>query len=208
MNAVIFDTETNGKILDWNQPLRNDESISNFPRITQLAWQKVELETGKVLNEYQSLISPAGWTIPTVEQQKKRGEKNPSFFIDNNMSTERCKEFGKPLREVLPLIISDLQDSEIVVAHNIKFDMPVIGAEFLRLNFNVGKQLIKVCTMESTTDLLKLPGYNGKHKFPKLVELYKYLFGKEMAGNHDAFADVIGCRDCFLELIKLNHLKF
>lgn len=196
MNAIIFDTETNGQILDWKTPLRNDESISNFPRITQIAWQKVELGTGNVINEHESLITPAGWTIP-----------KDKFFIENNMSTERCKEFGKPLREVLPLIIADLQDSEIVVAHNMKFDMNVLGAEFLRLNFKVGKELIKVCTMEGSTDFCKLPSPYGKgYKYPKLVELYNVLFKKEMQNNHDAFSDVVGCRECFLELIRLKHL--
>lgn len=194
MKAVIFDTETNGKIKDWKQALRNDESIDNFPRITQLAWELVDLDSGDILNSQQTLIQPAGWTIPKEE-----------FFIENNMSTERCKNDGKPLREVLPLIISDLQQSEIVVAHNLNFDMNVFGAELIRLNFTVGKQLIKICTMNSTTDLLKLPGKYG-HKFPKLTELYNYLFKKEMENNHDAMADVIGCRECFIKLIELKHL--
>lgn len=197
MNAIIFDTETNGKIIDWKMPLRNDETISNFPRITQLAWQKVNLTSGEIVNEYQSLIQPAGWTVPKEQ-----------FFIDNNMSTERCKNEGKPLREVLPLIIEDLRDSEIVVAHNMSFDINVLGAELIRLNYKVGKELIKVCTMQETIDMCKLPGQYGKYKFPKLTELYQILFEKEFDGAHDAMVDVTACKECFMELIKLNHLKF
>lgn len=195
MNAVIFDTETNGKILNWNAKL-NEHTLDNFPRITQLAWQKVCLETVEVMNEHQSFIKPNGWTIPKEQ-----------FFIENNMSTERCEEFGVPLEEVIPLIISDLQDSEIVVAHNLNFDMKVIGAEMIRLKMSVGKQLIKVCTMEASIDYCKLPPFRyGKYKFPKLVELYKILFDREMIGNHDAFDDVVGCRECSLQLIKLNQI--
>jgi len=195
MNAVIFDVESNGKIKDWKTKLTAN-TLDNFPRITQLAWQKVCLETGEIVNEYQSLIKPDGWTIPKEE-----------FFIKNNMSTERCEEFGRPLQEVLPLIIADLQDSEIVVAHNLNFDMKVIGAEMIRSEMSVGKQLIKVCTMESSIDFCKLPPFRyGKYKFPKLVELYKILFGRDMVGNHDAFDDVVGCRECFLQLIKLNQI--
>lgn len=218
MNAVIFDTETNGMIKNWGLPL-NSSTLDNFPRITQLAWQKVSLETGQVLNEFQSIIKPDGWTIPTVEelqevirQKRLRGWKakdsDAFFFVDNNMSTERCETEGRPLTEVLPLIISDLQDSEIVVAHNMNFDIKVFGAECIRYNANVGKKLVKVCTMESTTELCRLPPFrSGKHKYPKLVELYKILFKEDMKGNHDAFADVIGCRECFLELIRLNHIN-
>lgn len=195
MKAVIFDTETNGKILDWNQKLRNDESISNFPRITQIAWQMVDLNTSEILNEHQSIIKPAGWTVPKEK-----------FFIENNISTERCAKEGNNLRDVLPLFIKDLEQSEIVVAHNMNFDMNVIGAEFIRLNFTVGKKLIKICTMEKSTDFCKIESPYGGYKFPKLVELYKILFDKDMQGNHDAFDDVVGCRECFLQLIKLNQI--
>lgn len=193
MNAIIFDTETNGKIKNWKLPL-NRENVSSFPRITEIAWQKLDLKTGAILNEFQSLIKPDGWTVPKEE-----------FFEANNMSTERCEEFGAPLVGVLDKLIVDLNDSEIVVAHNLNFDIKVLGAEFFRYDLKVDKKLIKVCTMESSIAHCKLPPFRfGKYKFPKLVELYKILFDKEMENNHEAFADVVGCRECFVKLIKLN----
>lgn len=208
MHANIFDTETNGVIKNWNLPL-NKNNLENFPRISQLAWQRCDLNTGEVVSEYQSIIYPDGWTIPTVEELIAQKNKNPTFFVDNNISTERCFDEGRPIAEILELIINDLFNSEIAVAHNMKFDMNVLGAELMRADMQVGKKLIKVCTMDSTINLCKLPPFRyGTYKYPKLVELYKFLFGKEMKGNHDAFADVIGCRECFMQLIKLKYLTF
>lgn len=194
--AIVFDCETNGKIIDWKVKL-NKNTISNFPRITQLGWQVIDIHTGTIENSFESIIYPDGWTVPKEQ-----------FFIDHNMSTERCIKEGKPLLDVMNIFIDDMRKCEIAVAHNMNFDMNVIAAEMMRLNLSVGKTLIKICTMKSTTDLLKLPSMYGRgYKYPKLTELYDYLFSKEMDGsNHDALSDVIACRECFVKLIELKYL--
>ena len=59
--------------------------------------------------------------------------------------------------------------------------------------------------MMKSTSYCKLPGKNGKgFKWPKLEELYQVLFGKQMENAHDALADVMACKECFFELIKLG----
>jgi hypothetical protein len=58
------------------------------------------------------------------------------------------------------------------------------------------------CTMEKSTNLVKLPGKYGKYKWPKLVELYKFLFNEELTGAHDALVDILATRRCYYELLK------
>lgn len=41
---------------------------------------------------------------------------------------------------------------------------------------------------------------NGK--WPKLGELYRFLFNKDFEGAHDAMFDVIALKECFFEMAK------
>lgn len=69
-------------------------------------------------------------------------------------------------------------DADIIVGHNIDFDVKVVGCEMFR--YNINNELSskrRICTMKSTTDLCKISGSYG-YKYPKLQELYKKLFNK------------------------------
>lgn len=192
MIGIVFDTETTGKPLNYKASMKD---VNNWPRITQLAWQKINIQTGEVLNEYQSLIKPDGWVIPKEQ-----------FFIDNNMSTERCEQDGLPALYVLELLCEDINTADIFAAHNIAFDLNVCGAELIRANLKA-KSLQKICTMEATTELCKLPGQYGKYKWPKLIELHNHLFGCDFVGAHDALDDVRATAACLVELVKRNIIK-
>lgn len=200
MNAIILDTETNGMIKNWKLELTPSNlksmpaiTLDNFPRIAQLAWQKVDIETEKVIHEFQSLIKPDGWTIPKEK-----------FFIENNMSTERCEAEGIPAVEALDKLVFDMDDCDFIVCHNTAFDIPVVKAEMIRYaKASKNKNIIIICTMKSSTDFCRLPGGRG-YKFPKLEELHRILFKEEMSGAHDAMCDVVACRVSFFQLVKLK----
>lgn len=200
MNALIFDVETNGKAKNFKAPMY---IVDNWPRVAQLAWLHLDLDTGLVITSHQSLIYPDGWTIPTVEELKAMGEKDPNFFVDNNMSTERCMEEGSPISNELSLLIDAMNDSDYLVAHNVTFDVNCVGAEMIRLGMSASRKLKRICTMEASTDFCNLPGkYKGKPKWPKLIEVYKILFNEEFDGAHDAMSDVTATARVLLELIK------
>ncbi|WP_418360200.1 3'-5' exonuclease [Sphingobacterium detergens] len=204
MIALILDTETNGRPkkrgLDYKE-------TTNWPRITQLSWVLIDATTGYVYSQHNHIIKPDGWTVPTVEECTAAGEKNPTFFQDNNISTERCENEGIPIQIVLALLINDLTLADIYVNHNLEFDYNVTVAEMERYNMWPKSFVKTLCTMQTTKDILKLPGYYGDHKLPSLQELHKYLFTTEFDGNHDAMADVMATARCFIELIKRGHYK-
>jgi DNA polymerase III epsilon subunit-like protein len=192
MNKVlVFDTETNGKAKDFNRPMTD---LDNWPRITQIAWGVWDSKTDEV-KYYESLIKPDGWTVPTTK-----------FFLENNMSTERCEEEGKPLIEVLEMFISSCEECDVLVAHNMSFDHPVVGAEMIRTGLRLKSKIPKFCTMKSTTDLCKLPGRYGNYKWPTLTELHTHLFNCEFDGAHDALDDVRACLTCFKEIYLNEHI--
>ena len=188
---LIFDTETTGLPKDWNAPITD---LDNWPRVVQLAWQIHDSE-GKLIEVQDHIIYPDGFDIP-FNSTKIHG-----------ISTDRARNEGKPLSEVLSLFESSLALCEFVVGHNVNFDLNVTGCEFLRTS-NQNPLALKApldsCT-ETTAGLCQLPGGRGGHfKLPKLEELYEFLFKEGFAEAHNAAFDVEATARVFLELLRLN----
>lgn len=183
---LFFDTETNGKPKRYGADFRE---VDNWPRITQLAYAIFDggdalIYSGSVL------VKPDGWEIPKEQ-----------FFIDNNMSTERCEAGGLPIKDVLTHFISLIDGEQMMIAHNLAFDFPVVAAEMLRAGLRATTKPEKYCTMLGSKDILKLPG-KYDYKWPKLEELHKFLFNCDFDGAHDALNDVMATAKCFFELKK------
>jgi len=191
MNYLFFDVETNGLPRNWKAPMKD---LDNWPRVISLAFILVS-ETGLPLMEKHSLIKPDGWIMPEAD-----------FWKENGFSQEKSMEEGIPISEVLAEFVLAVNQADVMIAHNMNFDYNVIGSELIRNNLRADKKPEKVCTMESTTQLLQLPGRFG-FKFPKLQELYSFLFNKEFDGAHDALVDVRACADCFFELLNTGKIQ-
>lgn len=185
---LFFDTETTGKAKSFNASFKDTD---NWPRITQLAWQ-VYNEDGRLFKSFSSLIKPDGWEVPKEQ-----------FFIDNNMSTERCEKEGEAISSVIYKFLVELNQCKYLLAHNMSFDLNVMACEMYRLNITAENKPIKFCTMKSMTDIMQLPGPYG-FKYPSLNELHNYLFGEDFTGAHDAMDDVNATAKCFFELKRKN----
>lgn len=191
---LFFDSETNGKPVNYKAPMSD---VDNWPRVAQLAWQLYDKDQLLIIENCE-MIFPDGWEIP-----------NEKFFIENNMSTERCIKDGLPIRNVLARFLLDLNQSEFMIAHNFSFDYNIVGAEMIRAGMKADKKLKGICTMTTTTDFCKLQSQYGKagYKWPKLEELHKKLFDAEMENAHDALYDVSVTAKCFFELLKRGIIK-
>src|SRR5690606_39531961 len=106
-------------------------------------------------------------------------------------STELAQEQGAPLVEVLHKFNKALAKTKYVVRHNVKFDLNIMGAEFVRENMANSLQELPVldtCT-EHTARLCQIPGGRyGKFKLPTLTELHEFLFNQPFAEAHNATA--------------------
>lgn len=192
---LIFDTETNGLPMYFNSPM---EDINNWPRITQLAFILCD-ENGNELKSFQSLIKPNNWTIPKEK-----------FFIENNMSTERCEQEGIDVFVALRNLQDALKKCKYKVAHNIAFDKNIVGAEIIRAGITIElfKYKPEICTMKETTSFCAIPHKNGNGvKWPKLEELYQKLFNVNFEGAHDALYDVRATKECLIESINRKIIK-
>lgn len=187
---LLFDTETTGKPKNYNGSYKD---LDNWPRITQIAWQLFDKDYN-LINKFESLIKPNGWEVPKEQ-----------FFIDNNMSTERCETEGVDILEVLEKFIIDLEKCEFVLAHNLNFDLAVVSSEMYRLGLSSKNKPTKICTMQTTTDYLQLAGPYG-FKWPSLKELHNHLFNCDFEGAHDASDDVTATAKCFFKLKQTTNL--
>ncbi|MCX7546979.1 DNA polymerase III subunit alpha [Xanthomarina sp. F1114] len=186
---LIFDTETTGLPKRWDAPITDTD---NWPRCIQIAWQLHD-DMGACIEHQDYLIQPEGFNIP-YDAEKIHG-----------ISTELAQEQGVPLREMLEKFNEALSKAKFVVGQNVKFDLNIMGAEFVRENIENPLQELPVldtCT-EHTASLCQLPGGRyGKFKLPTLTELHQYLFNQPFAEAHNATADVEATTRCFLELIR------
>lgn len=192
---LIFDTETTGVPHNKTAPLTD---LENWPRLVQLAWQLHD-RTGKLLSRYNFIVRPDGFNIPFKAEQV------------HGISTQRATEEGTSLDDVLQAFLADVATCQVLIGHNIEFDINIIGAELIRKNSDPEKILAikKIDTGISSIEFCQLSGgIGGKLKMPRLNELHEKLFGgKSFNDAHDAAYDVAATARCFFGLLKNNVLQ-
>lgn len=185
---IFFDTECNGLPKYYNL----DVCItSNWPRLIQLAWVVTD-EVGNIVKRQNYIIKPNGFVI------------NDKIAVLTSINTVRAQREGVELVDALSEFMADIEDAQLVIGHNIDFDMHIVGCELFRENMNYNKLMTKpsICTMQKSTNFCAIPS-NGNHagyKWPKLEELHQKLFGTTFSGAHDAMSDVEATRKCYFEL--------
>ncbi len=187
---LFFDTETTGVPINYNRPARD---TLNWPRLVQLGWILTDKD-GIILNKGNEIVKPNGFEIPT------------DASMVHGITTEKARQIGKPLEDVIELFLNDVKRAECLVGHNISFDQHVVGAELYRLGVrDVISNRQRICTMQCSTSYCKIPGLKG-YKYPKLQELYYKLFGSNFEDAHDAMADITATKKCFFELKRLDEI--
>ena len=168
MNYLFFDTETTGLPRNYKAPVSD---LDNWPRVVQLAWLVAD-DSGDIISQESHIIRPDGFSIPEAAA------------AIHGINDFRAQTEGEDLKAVLESFNRSLQAvSTTLVAHNLSFDISVLGAEFLRSSLATDIfNLTTVCTMKSSIDFCNLPN----KKYPKLVELHYKLFNEGFDGAHDA----------------------
>lgn len=182
MRIIVFDTETTGLPINFNAP---SEFVDNWPNIVQLSWQI--WQNNKLESEKDFIIK-----LDDIPENSTKIHGITTFI---------SQQEGVDIRTALNLFYLMYENCDLVVGHNIYFDLKVIQAEYIRnLDYKLPMQP-KYCTMMHSTKLLKLLQKNGRgYKFPKLEELYKYLFGENMDNAHNSLYDVRATSKCYFEL--------
>jgi DNA polymerase-3 subunit epsilon len=186
---LFFDTETTGF---YDNRLPPDHEAQ--PHIVQLAMQLTDDEGRERLSA--SLVIDCPHPIPARASEVHGIDRDiaGAFGVDLQMAIELFRHFYRR--------------ADLVVCHNVGFDMPVMSSEIRRfMGRNVTFDKPTFCTMEAATPIINLPptermiaaGFN-KPKPPKLEECVQHFFGEALDGAHDAMIDVTACRRVYFHL--------
>lgn len=189
MKICIIDTETSNLPVKMNASWKDTE---NWPWIVQLAYQIVDTVTKKVI-EKKFTIKPENWTI------------SEGAISSHGITNEYARACGLIGREVFNEFACDLQEIDLLVAHNVNFDLPILKSNLYRYGFDADLLNIQTyCTMIKSVSYCKIEGKFNKYKWPKLIELHTILFNEGFDGAHDALNDVRACSRCFFQMMKMH----
>lgn len=189
-NIMFIDVETIGlPITKGYNKYHNPEETQYYDssRIVEIAYV-ICTYSGKIIKKYSELIIPE------------------SFVIENSnihgITNEEAKNKGKNIKDVLKEMCHDLDNVNMIIAHNINFDIYNILSECCRIKYDEMIQKInsksKQCTMVMGKNLMYKQSQFSKN--PKLTELYQYIFNQSIKQEHRALSDVMMCLECYFEI--------
>ncbi len=132
----------------------------------------------------------------------------PPIKILNSHIHHITNEFVKDsykFSEIAQIFLDDLYDIDLLVGHNISFDINFLKEELKRVNITT-KRLDDIQiydTMKNSVNICKIKNHYGSFKYPKLNELYQHFFKKDFDNLHNAVSDVRCTFDCYKKLISL-----
>jgi DNA polymerase III epsilon subunit-like protein len=199
MRILFFDTETNG--LPSVRNARPD-AVDVWPAVVQIAWTVAEWDPGQEPGTQDVRILESASYLVRPDPEMRWSEESARI---HGVSRERALAEGVAGVAVFGTVHALLGSVDCVIAHNLAFDKPVLTCELLRHGFCPVFPALSYCTMDKTKGLCKLPTPFSRpsdpYKFPKLSELYTYLFGSvDGIAFHAADVDVECLVRCFREL--------
>ena len=189
MRILVIDTETTGLL-----PRSPSQHINEYPFIVQLSLRTYDTSTGKQTGQ-DIIVRPV---VPI-----------PAASTDiHGITEEIAREKGVPAKDALLLLALALDNTDVLVGHNLAFDTRVLQIELERnglVNVLRRPRLETYCTMIHGKPLCRITARNkgtGQHyiKYPKLSELYQHLFLAEVDGLHNAHADTAATLRCYLKM--------
>ena len=194
MIRVFFDTETTGLPKRFGAK-PDDLDAWNTARLVQLSW--IVDQDGDEIGFGDLIIRPDGFEIP-AEASAIHG-----------ITQMEAMAKGVELKKAVYYFLGAARMADIIIGHNVEFDLGVTGAELIRTwGKNYLDGITTEDTMKGTVDFCQIPKKNGfGFKYPKLMELYVKLFGTFFSDAHNSLNDVTATRERYWELKRLNILK-
>lgn len=193
MKFLVFDTETTG--LPENRNDTNPQWYKKHPHIVQISWILYDSNKSKMLNISDYIVKvPEDVNIP---------EESSNI---HGITKEKNMKEGVSINKIISEFLIMLEHTDVIVGHNIDFDIKMVKAEFLRNGcvdpFLVQKHIPIYCTMEKGKRICKILATSKRtgrkyYKWPKLVELHKKLFGTEPRDLHNSLTDIYVTLRCF-----------
>jgi DNA polymerase III epsilon subunit-like protein len=178
----IFDTETTG-LFKKGASYKKIKEFDNS-RLLSICW---------LITKGDSIIEQSYYIVKSDNFEISQESLNI-----HGITKEYANENGTDIKIVLDAFYTSLKRCKYVVAHNISFDEAIVKSELFRLGsthvIEEFDKKNKICTMS------KGRLYMNARKFPKLSELYKFLYNDELVNAHCALDDTKNCFKCYIKL--------
>lgn len=180
IERILFvDTETTGVPIEENANYKN---IDNWPRIKQIAWI-VYKKDGTFDSSFNIYITES--------------DRTDIISVDNT------HKGTAPIYLTLNSFLDSLYYCDVIVGHNIDYDVKVILCELYRFGKDTAKleSIQRFCTMKNS---VKICGFDTRRgdRYPKLQELYSKLFHQPFDNAHDAYCDIKATADCYWKMFN------
>jgi len=214
MKILVFDTETTGLP---NSKIINPDTLKLWPHIVQFSYVIYDINLNDIVESNDKIVNVNDIIIPE-ESTKIHG-------ITKDMSNKN----GIEIESVLDEFFYHLRSVDLLVGHNVSFDINMVKVELLRIIYEnklISEKEIKkykynlhylvnlkniCCTLQESIDFCEIKAINkfGKeyNKFPKLIELHEKLFNSIPNNLHNSFNDILVTLRCYMKLkydIDLN----
>jgi DNA polymerase III epsilon subunit-like protein len=188
MRITVIDTETTGIIP------KDFQHLDECPYMVQIGSITYDTKTSTIVHKINNIIR--------IDDHINISQEVSDI---NSITKERCINEGVNIVDILHKINYQFKDSDMIVAHNLEFDINILNYEYMRhdIPFEYLKlnKNMSFCTMSNGTQMCKIKKENSKghyYKWPKLEELHYHLFGTGLQNLHDAYNDLIICLRCYM----------
>jgi DNA polymerase III epsilon subunit-like protein len=208
MRILVFDTETSGLP---KAKLISEYTLNLWPHILQFSYLIYDTELKDIIEINDNIVKIEKDVFIAEESIKIHGITN-DYSIENGIS----------LDNILNNFFNNLRNVDLLVGHNLVFDINMIRVELFRLinstqneerktkhknnlNFLVNYKNI-CCTLQDSIQLCKIEAtdrYGSQYfKYPRLDELHKKLFGIVPNNLHNSLHDILITLRCY---VKMKH---
>ena len=212
MKVLIFDTETTGLPLTR---IINPDTLRLWPHIVQLSYIMYDDSTNDIVVMEDNIIKIASDVVISEGSSAIHG-------ITSDISQTRGVKLDTALNE----FFDALKKADVLVGHNVSFDIDIVDIELLRMIYDSSPEIsakelthLKTnlhilrnykniyCTMRNSIELcaIKVVGKNGReyNKFPRLNELHQKLFDTTPNNLHNSLNDILVTLRCYA-MMMLN----
>lgn len=216
MRVLVFDTETTGLP---KSKIMNPDMLNLWPHIVQFSYVIYDTALNDIVESKDAIVKiKDGITIP-----------EDSIKI-HGVTNEISQKNGISIEFILNEFFYHLRNVDLLVGHNISFDINMIKVELLRFIYEANSYISEnesraykfnlhfltnykniYCTLHESINLCNIKAIDkfGKEyiKFPKLLELHQKLFESTPNNLHNSFNDILITLRCFMKLkhhIDLN----
>ena len=197
--GLVFDIETTGlpDRQGWNN-YYSPTDLSKYSKSRVVSASYAVLGNNyEIIQSGSHIIKRSGFAIP-----------NSDF---HGITDEMSDKSGITVEKLASEMEKVVRDNNVttMIAHNILFDFNVMASEFYRNDCGSASDMLckleKYCTCDNY-EIKKMVGLRVKAgrmsmlKSPKLDELYRFFFDREMKNPHDGMWDVRNLCECLKEL--------